>query len=639
MRSTYRNVLSRRDVLSALVPYLLGRLPLSMAPLAVLLLVRAETGSYNRAGLATAAYVLGVAVAGPVLGRQVDRRGQGPVLLLCGLLHPAAMISVAAAASAHQYALVIVTAVFGGVTLPPVSACMRVLWSRLLTDDSSRRAGFAIEGVIVEAAELTGPLLVSIALLLSKPATAVIVSGTLTGAAALLFRVSSASREVPASTNAQRWGALALPGVRRLLVVVGTSTASIGAVEVAITAYARTHGGPSSTGLYIALISVGGIVGGLMFGGAGRFTDRRGPMSLAGMLALSALTAAALASSMRLAYAIVALFVFGATVACGVIVQLAMMAAVSTEDVRTEAFTWGGTANFLGLGVGTALAGWVVDASSLHRAFLVAGIPALLAAGVVVLSRRELSGTVTLPASVVPVSESAAPEVAVSAVQAPAAHVVVTPAVALDEPVAVPAEPVALPADLVAAADEPALDNPDAITPEPAVTREPIVVVRITELDGELAEPTPTDVGRPVVAAVPELDPALLELEEMREHVSHLEVALEAALADAAGAQAIADAHQRARRMLERADAACLEMRQRAEDDAARVRNAATEAALAVLSAAERDARAMLDRARREAETIANRARQVAIPAQPDRPALHALPDVDEMTDLRHETL
>ena len=652
MRSTYRHVLGRRDILSALVPYLLGRLPLSMAPLAVLLLVRAESGSFHRAGLATAAYVVGVAVAGPMLGRQVDRRGQGPVLLLCGLLHPAAMAAVAFSALAHEFWLVLVTAVAAGVSLPPVSACMRVLWSRLLDDEASRRAGFAVEGVIVEAAELTGPLLVTLMLVVSRPAAAVIVSGGLTGLSALLFRVTSASREVPPAGNSHRWGALALPGVRRLLVVVAMSTATIGAVEVAVTAYARNHGGAATTGLYIALISVGGIVGGLMFGGAGRLTDRRGPMSLVGMLVLTALTSLALAGSMRLAYAIVALFIFGATVACGVIVQLGMMAAVSTEDVRTEAFTWGGTANFVGLGVGTWVAGWVVDSSGLSRTFLVAAIPAVVAAAAVVVSRRELTTT-----PVGPVYVESTPDV-VGAVEPSTVEMPVADTLDAESVVTVSADRwpeleddvesvVVIPNPQTHPVEFEPVELDDVSAPEPADVEEPVAEVAVaaapeisvTELPGAAVVPTPTALGVPLVAAVPDPDPLVAEVEELREQIALLESALETALAEAAGAQAVADANERARRMLERADAACLEMRQRAEDDAARVRQAATEASLEVLSAADRDARAMLERARRDAEVLLSRARQAAIPQQTERPPLHALPAVDETDDRHRETL
>jgi MFS family permease len=528
MRSAYRGVLRRGDVLSALIPYVLARLPLTMAPLALLVLTQQQTGSYHRAGLVCGAYALAVAIAAPVLGRLVDRYGQGPVLLIAGLLHATAMVCAAASAEHRHFVLLVLAAVAAGASLPPVTACMRVLWTRLLPDDESRQAGFAIDGVVVEVAELSGPLLVSLLLVVGRSAVAVGVSGVVMGLAALAFRSTTASRAVPVSgVKRSPWGALAVSGVRRLLVVVACSTATIGAVEVAITAFARHHGGTSLAGLYIGVISVGGIVAGLMFGGSDRFGHRHPATVLAAVLLLSAGATASMAEGARPLVMVGTLFVFGAAVAVGVIVQLATMSAIVSDEVRTEAFTWGATANFVGLGVGTAISGWVVDRHGLAAAFVTAAVPTLVAAAMTVVSRATFTAS------------PAAPEV-----------VDVAP-------------------DVAVVADE--------------------------------------------VAA-------------LRAHVSDLEAALAAALHSPG--VIVGDARVRARRMLDRADAACLEMRERATDDAGRVREAATTAALEILSAAQRDARAILERARREADAVAARAQRAVDGAAVTRPTLHAVPPV-----------
>jgi MFS family permease len=539
MRSAYRGVLRRGDVLSALAPYVLARLPLTMAPLALLLLTQQQTGSYHRAGLVCGAYALAVAVAAPVLGRLVDRQGQSRVLLAAGVVHAGGMVAAAASAQAGRFPFLVLSAVVAGVSLPPVTACMRVLWTRLLTDETSRQAGFAIDGIVVEVAELSGPLLVSLLLVVGRPATAVAVSGVLMGLAALAFRSTNASRSVPAAgVKRSPWGALAVRGVRRLLLVVAASTATIGAVEVAITAFAKHHGGMSSAGLYIGVISAGGIVAGLTFGGSDRIGRRHPVTVLATVLLLSAGSAASMSLWSSPALIAVTLFLFGAAVAVGVIVQLATMAAIVNDEVRTEAFTWGATANFVGLGVGTAVAGWMIDRHGIGAAFLLAAVPTVLAAALTVASRTHLAVTVadTSPA---------------------------------DQPIESTAPALAPAADIATLADE--------------------------------------------VAA-------------LHEHVTDLESALTAALD--APAFVVGDAQERARRMLDRADAACLEIRERADDDAGRVRESATMASLEILAAAERDARAMLDRARREADGMLDRARRTAEGMAVTRPTLHALPDL-----------
>jgi MFS family permease len=532
-RSPYRSVLRRGDVLSALVPYVLARLPLTMAPLALLLLTQSETGSYHRAGVVSGLYAVAVALAGPVLGRLIDRHGQSPVLLATGLVHPVAMVGAAFAAYQHQYALLIVAAITAGASLPPVAACMRALWTRLLQDEESRKAGFAIEGVVVEVAELSGPLLIALLLATGRATTAVGLAGVLMGAAALSFRMSRASRDAPTHTvRIGRWGPLAVPRVRRLLLVVAASTATIGALEVAITGYARHHGGLASAGLYIGLISVGGIVAGALFGGTERFSRHRAPL-LAGVLLASAAAAAALAEVHNGVLVLACLFVFGGAVAVGVVLQLATMADITSDATRTEAFTWGGTANFVGLGLGTALSGWALDRFGLATAFYVSAMPMILAAFVTLVSQTSFSAAE--PAVEEPVLEEAV-EV---------------------EPVAVEVEPV-------------------------AVEVEPV---------------------GPDVAALAD------EVATLRAHIADLEWALDAALMESPSA-VLDDARERSRKMLERVDAACLEMRDRATDDADGVRAAATNASIAIMASAERDARALLARARREADGIISRARR-----------------------------
>lgn len=550
MRSAYRSVLRRGDVLSALVPYVLARLPLTMAPLALLLLTQQQTGSFHWAGLVCGAYAIAVAVAAPVLGRLVDRHGQARVLLGAGFVHAGAMVSAAAVAGTGPKILLLLAALVAGVSLPPVTACMRVLWTRLLPDEDSRQAGFAIDGVIVEVAELSGPLLVSLMLVLGRPAVAVAVSGVVMGLAAIAFRSTKASREVPAAGVARNpWGALVIPGVRRLLGVVALSTASIGVVEVAVTAFARHHGGMSSAGIYIGLISAGGIVAGVLFGGSGRIGRRQPVVVLATTLVISAGAAVLMAEWAAPVAVVITLFVFGAAVAVGVIVQLATMSAIVDDSCRTEAFTWGATANFVGLGLGTATAGWTIDRNGIAAAFFVAAVPTALAALLAVASRSALTAAAPVADEVAETTE-------------------VVPAEAT-----VPVEPVLTPA--------------------------------------------------------PDIDPVAAELDELRAHVRDLESALAAAL-DAPGI-VVGDARERAQRMLDRADAACLEMRERADDDAGRVREAATTAALEIMAAAERDARAILDRARREADTALARTRQrVPEDTETTRPALHALPALEE---------
>ena len=65
-----------------------GRLPSAMVPLALLLMVQQQTGSYAVAGLASATLGIASAVMAPVLGRLADRRGPRPVLFTQAAVYP-----------------------------------------------------------------------------------------------------------------------------------------------------------------------------------------------------------------------------------------------------------------------------------------------------------------------------------------------------------------------------------------------------------------------------------------------------------------------------------------------------------------------------------------------------------------------
>jgi MFS family permease len=69
---------------------LVTRLPFGMSGVALVIFVHARTGPFGIAGLATGCYTLGFALAGPLLGRQVDRCRPWPVLL-----RPSAVCTVA----------------------------------------------------------------------------------------------------------------------------------------------------------------------------------------------------------------------------------------------------------------------------------------------------------------------------------------------------------------------------------------------------------------------------------------------------------------------------------------------------------------------------------------------------------------
>jgi MFS family permease len=91
------------DAARLITAALLGRLPGAVAPLTIVLAVHQRTGSYTAAGLAAGCYAAGGGLAGPPLGRLIDRRGRrGPVRAALAL---STVVSVALALSSGAAAV------------------------------------------------------------------------------------------------------------------------------------------------------------------------------------------------------------------------------------------------------------------------------------------------------------------------------------------------------------------------------------------------------------------------------------------------------------------------------------------------------------------------------------------------------
>ena len=133
MLTAYRSVLSRPGAIGFSAAGLVGRLPLSMAGLGMLLLVESHTGSYAVGGSVAAAYMVANAVAAIPVGRLVDVLGQGRLLTTCALAFGAALMLLVVAVQADwPRAATYAAAVVAGATLPPIDACVRTRWAHVL---------------------------------------------------------------------------------------------------------------------------------------------------------------------------------------------------------------------------------------------------------------------------------------------------------------------------------------------------------------------------------------------------------------------------------------------------------------------------------------------------------------------------
>ncbi|MEU9015308.1 MFS transporter [Streptomyces sp. NPDC048479] len=359
------------------LPSVIARLPIGMTAVLLILLVQQGTGSYRTAGLAMAVNSLAFAATAPWFGRLADRGHAAAVILITGCAHPVALIGLLLAVhvSAPDWAVLAGAAAAGGIC-PPVAAVTRALWPRLV-DEDMRPTAYGLEAVLAELTYVLGPMVAGIVLAVAGAS-----AGLLVAAAAVLAGSVGLARARPvrefraAPATGPRRHVLASPALRAVLLVTTVTSVAFGILEVAVPAFAVEHGSPAAGGILVALWSTASVIGGLLY------VRRRWKSPLTRQFAV--LTGANAVSFALLALADepwqlgVLLVLGGVLLAPAAAVEYALVSHAADPSAATQAFTWFGTAAYIGSAVGGALGGALVAPLGLTMVFLAAAACGLL---------------------------------------------------------------------------------------------------------------------------------------------------------------------------------------------------------------------------------------------------------------------
>jgi MFS family permease len=392
----YLDLLRAPGVAPLVAASTLGRLPYGMNVLALILLLRSEGFDYAEVGIVTGAAGLAIGVTAPLLGRVVDRLGQTRVLATTAVLYLSADTALAVASlSGAGVAPLAALAILGGAATPPISPSMRTLWPELVGRERLDTA-FAFDALQLEVFFILGPLLAAGLATLISPEFAFLAGVTMVGAGALAFAAAPASRRwrpAPAADGPPA-GALSVPGLRTLFGSLTIVAVGIGALEIAIPAFAEREASRGDSGWLFAVWAVGSLAGGLWYG-ARRW--RTGPAVR--FLVVSAALAVCmaplpLAGSMAVFAAL--LVVAGLALAPSTAAGYSLIGELAPPGAMTEAYAWQIVAYVAGASLGTWLAGALVDAVSVEAALACA--PAFAAAGLLIALSGRRSLAPRLPA-------------------------------------------------------------------------------------------------------------------------------------------------------------------------------------------------------------------------------------------------
>ncbi len=361
---------------------LTARFPNGMSSLAILLHVEQQTGSYGAAGLVLAATSVGQAVAGPITSRWMGAWGMRRVVTLTLTVCVIAVLALALLPLSLPGYMAL--GMLAGLSTPPIQAAVRTIYPKLV-NSSQLTPLFSLDASLQEIIWILAPVVITlVSTQIGTVQGLLLVAVILVGGGSWFVLSPEVGRvRIPRSRHAL--GKVVLKPPVLLATVLGfLLIGACAAVEVGVVA--TFEHGSLAAGLVLAVFAVGSLAGGL---GMGHIPIGRWAMARR----LTIVT-------VGLALTMVSLNVFwlGGTLilaGIGIAPALAALFAITTASVKfsetAEAFGWAGTGQLIGAAAGSAIAGFLVDATDGPQgAYLAATLFALVGVVVAVVFVRAL---------------------------------------------------------------------------------------------------------------------------------------------------------------------------------------------------------------------------------------------------------
>jgi hypothetical protein len=249
---------------------------------------------------------------------------------------------------------------------------MRVLWSHLERTDL-REAAFAFESITIDILYIVGPMLVAALISVAPIEACLIAAAVLVALGPALLALAPGTSSARPDTRPTHWlGALHVGAVRRMLPISFFASGSFTATDLGIIAFTSAHHARALSGILIAAMSVGSVIGGLYWGSRRQPGTLRQQLTVL-LLALTAGTVLLIFSGSVLLLGILAVFV-GLALAPAITAMYSLMDAVAPRNEMTESFAWLGTSGNAGGAVAVAIAGLFVTRMHHTGGFVVAAL-------------------------------------------------------------------------------------------------------------------------------------------------------------------------------------------------------------------------------------------------------------------------
>ena len=354
---------------------LLARIPVSMTAIGIITMLSELQKSYTLAGGVAALFTLSCAVIAPQISRAVDQHGQSKILPIASLISLLSILCLLGVAYWDlPMPLLFLFAVLGGF-MPSMSAMVRARWTELLRGKPELQTAYALESVLDELCFIIGPP-VSVGLCVAFFPQAGPLLAMLFLAVGVTAFVLQKSTEPPVKVmNATHRSVIRENVVKLLAILMIFLGIIVGTIDVASVAFAKAQNMPASASMVLSFYAISSCLAGLLFG-AIRF-----PLSLPKLLIVAA--TATMISSIPLitVWDITSLstivFIAGFFFSPTMIIAMSLVEEAVPEDQLTEGLTWLISGLGIGVTLGAAFAGMVIDAFDISSGFMIAIIASL----------------------------------------------------------------------------------------------------------------------------------------------------------------------------------------------------------------------------------------------------------------------
>jgi MFS family permease len=384
MSNPYREIFKAPGAKGFAAAGFVARLPIAMATIGTVAMLSQTHGEYWLAGAVSATFALTNAFVAPYISRLVDRYGQTPVLVPATTLAVAAFAVLMLAAHFDWPVWTLFASALLAASMPSMPAMVRARWTELYRDTPKLNTAFAFESVADELVYIAGASL-AVGLSVSLFPEAGPLASTIflaAGSAAFILQKSTEPKLQPAETGGGG-SAIILRSVQIITFALVAIGAIFGTAEVTVIAMSKELGQPAAASFVLGGYAAGSLVVGVVYG----ILKPKVPLSrqFAAAVAVATATSVPLLFVTTIPMLALALFVSGVAISPTFITAFGLVERLVPAAKLTEGITWVGTGIGIGMAIGSAASGWVIDQFGASSGFWVS-----VAAGSVALATALL---------------------------------------------------------------------------------------------------------------------------------------------------------------------------------------------------------------------------------------------------------